>query len=202
MKTLLDVFEDPKNKGVAPIYHHVMREIATVLIEQRLDEIQEAQEALIRLHISKMIGDPREQRESIKQIMIEALHSQKARRVMAAYAREEVEKAKSREEQAATGGKRVAAEKPAYHRSPEIRLLISTNITAIRAYFGTREVTFATICDHLQSYTTLLEGDNQVQQGGTRWSQQVSNALNSRYWKECPIVSTGVRGRYVVKPAE
>jgi hypothetical protein len=201
MKTLLDVVNDPKFKGLAPIYHHLMSEIATVLIEQRLGEIQEAQEELIRLHIAQLIGDPLEQRATIKRMMIEALHSRKAGKLMRAYAREAIEHAKS-QEQLTEELAEPAIAKPAYHSSPEIRKLITDNIKAIREYFGEREVTFATICDHLQQYTTLKEGDRQTQQAGTRWSQQVSNALNSRYWKECPIVSSGVRGRYVIKPAE
>ena len=89
-----------------------------------------------------------------------------------------------------------------YHSSDQIRDLISTNITQIREYFGRREISFATICDHLQLYTVMRAGDNQNIQTGMRWRQQVSNAISSKIWKECPIVSTGIRGRYIVKPAE
>ena len=194
MKALTAVCNDPRFKGIDPFFIELMCALATLVVEDQLDSRQELQEQYIREYINKMIGNPFEQRIAIQEIMVNALHTDKAAKIIRTYAKEAIELDNFKEAEC-------AVVEPDFHNAREIRELIMNNITGIREYFGTRETAFTTICDHLKHYTTLREGDNEARRGGTRWEHQISYAIKSKHWKECPIISTGIRGRYIIKPA-
>ena len=156
---------------------------------------QHNKEVIHRL-VSSVIGTPEQQREALKGILLESLHSSKARKLMMKYCTEYVESrlkkqlesilqeqqdlirrtVKSELDQAKAELRSFAVTDQAteekcdtkqnYHSLVEIRALVTENIDAIQNYFQGRDVCARALFDHLETYTELRPGDREVLTNG------------------------------------
>ena len=86
-----------------------------------------------------------------------------------------------------------------YHRVPEIRLLISTHIDAIKEEIGDCEFDLHVLRFVLKKHTKLRLADEEWMEssGCTRFDNQVSNAIQSNQWVNgCPIESASKPRKY------
>lgn len=150
--------------------------------------------------IQETIASPQEQIEAIEKAVMNTLYKPKAEKRMRAVAKSCISELVFPQVHEVESGRKAA---PDYHTVAEIRELINNHIRELREYFGARELPLSAFCDHLQRYTTLRPGDYiRAVNGRKRWNQQVGSAVHPTYWEDTPIVSTGVRGSYIFKPAE
>lgn len=156
---------------------------------------QQDKEVIYRL-ISDVMGTPAQQKEVLKSLLLQNLHSFKAKRLIMQYCAEyievrlkkhiesdlhaqqelirktltsELDKAKA-ELRALTmtgqAAEKQCDKKPNYHSTIEIRELIMNNIDAIYSYFRGREICASALFDHLQTYTELRPGDKIIRANG------------------------------------
>lgn len=163
---------------------------------EALTEVERKKKEVIHRLVSSVIGTPDQQREALKAILLENLHSSKARKLIMKYCTEYVESrlkkqlesilqeqqdlirrtVKSELDQAKTELRSFAVTdqateekretKPNYHSLVEIRALVTKNIDAIQDYFQGRDVCARALFDHLETYTELRPGDREVLTNG------------------------------------
>ena len=85
-----------------------------------------------------------------------------------------------------------------FHTIPELRLLIATNIDAIRKEIGDVSFSLPVLSFVLKKHTKLRSEDEEWLEGsGERFDNQLSNAIRSEGWPNgCPFKPTGKRGIY------
>jgi len=145
------------------------------------------------------MATPQQQIKAIEKVVMDTLYKPKAERRMRAVASACISETVFPQDHEGLN-----SEVPHdYHSVTEIRTLITDHISEIRDYFGTRELPLSAFSDHIQRYTTLRPGDEtRVSNGRKRWNQQVGSAIHSSYWQDCPIISTNVRGTYILRPEQ
>lgn len=161
-----------------------------------LTEVERQNKEAIHQLVSSVIGTPEQQREALKKILLENLHSSKARKLIMKYCTEyvesqlkkqiesilleqqelirrtvktELEKAKAELHSLAVteqATKEKYRKKPSYHSLEEIRALVTHNIDAIQSYFKGREICARALFDHLETYTELRPGDRELLTNG------------------------------------
>lgn len=206
----------PEYAEIPPVYKRLMKDALAhytqTVVEQIRDKTLE--------EVERQRATKEEQAQIVKVLATKSLHSEQSKRIIKVYAAEALDK-KLRdnpstisesyrsvirkivlEELSAESKDTIAPPPPApnFHSSQEIRTIIIENMESIQEYFGAREVALSAVADHLQRYTEIREGDLiRGKCGSRRWNTQVSNAINTDYWKNCPIVSTGIRGQYRIE---
>lgn len=165
-----------------------MQNEATFLKDNRdaLKNFRTTEEAAQQL--VQIMGTPEQQR----QMLLETLHTCKARRLIQQYTREiiqaeiaicmeselykqkedlmrvialEFDDLKTRMKEWSPGAENVkvsSVRKDSFHSLAEIRDIIIKNIDAIQSYFEGRRVPLSALIDHLRIYTKLRPGDNKI----------------------------------------
>ena len=91
-----------------------------------------------------------------------------------------------------------------WHTIPEIRQLITDNLSQLIAWVGEDEFDIAVLRHFLSRKTTMRDGDLEIpnpdHQNITRWDAQVLNAINLASWPECPIAPSDKRRHYRLNP--
>ncbi len=72
---------------------------------------------------------------------------------------------------------------PSYHSLPQIRQLVTKNLDLLYNEFGSTHFRLPALAHVLSRLTTLLPGDHELQNNGTRWENQVGQVVLCEHHK-------------------